>query len=1661
MSSPLLMSSPSKTMSLNLVLSQLQGRFSSSKLLQGLPGVQTFHLQLSERSVAKNVTDLKRTVVEWKSDKSIPCIFMEELSMADASPKGPLRALHDLLDAHQDTQGESGGGAASRRVGTGANSFAFLATSNYRAGSMELPIGRALGNRMLVLAHQPLADDDLVDLAVRVGLNRVPTATGSAPDRTSLQSALERSVRPICSQGLVPEVVSIRSILYYSQFLALRFAQVSGDLIDETDAQIKSAQADAFFAHLQPLGSSEVWHMVRQAQGLGQVATTPTVKAIVQDAFSVCRTRRPLLFQYEHPADIQHVVDLVCRTFQVVGGRRPDPLLLCPGAQAMSPGESTAECLHAMLQLKTKVERGDLIFILNPEPIVEGIHALLNDCAEEHSTVQLRGAYEAVNLHQTTQMILLVEKKASLSLHRALVSRVAVVNAGPIGWGDHALARPCVLPEGPAFISHHCKLHRLYQERPSVLTDAWLGEERALLEEMENPLDELISSLVPRPDSQSSTHGTANGRLVIIGIAGSLPLSVQRKPILLIDAQTLGTVSDILAAIKKKVERLEALDDWEVDRRDGQSATLVLDLSSASSVRVVEVLTLLGFAGQEFTSAASPDNVGAHGGAGPGDSHNKLRFRLARLASRLDRRVCIVVDVSTAHCCMPGHFRSWRKTSAGAPKAPWMRSLVSYVEVREMSRSYPAWSPLAVLAQDPKLAWQHSVDLVVDGITPPVPEDTDGAKKWRRKLAEVALTYFVPEEECKGLLCPHVGGQDFGETLAAPDLQDRRVTRFQALLASVLNKSSRAQSLRQAFIEGCRDSASRVAAMLVQRIHPQLVLSPSEELVSFITRALASRVFPWCQQPAVPRQLAVERQDTFPFLSDILGLLRKRGGQNLTGARLWHSLDSAALSATLNDALPTLTGFTLSPALTRALAGALIQSLNECGTRAGNEIQGMRMTGGSFATDVLVKISANTVVDVLENFVAFESWLVVAAHLGLSYRDQLSAPTEELPSTPGALLPFLCDRVRESLGPDHCLAGSCHDRGNFLQYASHIQIAIGESSKWGYAMPSIVVEIKMLLSLSFLMNSLSSLSLATREMLEVANSVLQDGTLAARLFPKQPDASEMTLIRSVLEGMDETRGLPDLTISTAVERLGLTGRGHELLASCALRRPAAQDALSLVHAFLENAFKGHEGAGSDTAPASNPATLLASEALRDVSASRKGFVDAALEFFSKKEPAEGHAWHALRLAAAAFIIPDLVFNRIEMIVEPALKPEPQASSRAAKKARQRKHHIAKFLAGSAAGSLEIRNLLVRCLISRYDERGLATCGVSEHVVGSWIQPFLAAVEYEDLEGLCAVPGFDGSCDCGVAWPRALARTLVGDGSDVCEDEDFGSHLRVVLVDTDLAFCRLACAIWCVQLLALQYAGTGNALACSSFINDNLDALFCPGAPEGAHEMLRRLGQRMGFRTLNRCRCGELYAIGECGRPSQVSRCAACGENIGGEDHVWLAGNEGVDVFEQAGNRHVVGIRERMDNDAVRGISLDWFVGGVGYCERDMSPLEYRLLSVLLLIPLAVLSESPRRPDRLAQLRRHWDAFKEVSGTASDTDAQHLILGLLVRANQAGTAADLAMAGFDFQQLEARAGAEAAFCKGVRAALGADDVKSVLKEVQDRIKHVEDSRQGGW
>jgi len=189
---------------------------------------------------------------------------------------------------------------------------------------------------------------------------------------------------------------------------------------------------------------------------------------------------------------------------------------------------------------------------------------------------------------------------------------------------------------------------------------------------------------------------------------------------------------------------------------------------------------------------------------------------------------------------------------------------------------------------------------------------------------------------------------------------------------------------------------------------------------------------------------------------------------------------------------------------------------------------------------------------------------------------------------------------------------------------------------------------------------------------------------------------------------------------------------------------------------------------------------------------------------------------------------------------------------------------------------------------------------------------------------------------------------------------------------------------------------------------------------------------------------------------QVAKCPQCRKDIGGTNHNFANGNQGVATIEQHGNRNIIGITDMQRTDAVRG--MDWSSsGGQDYGERDLEPLEYRILCLLLLIPLAVFS--PRRNDRLAQLQRHWDAFKAVSGTSSDTEGQHLLVGILVRAAQDSDVVNaLTMTGCDYGSFDMRLATETTFCTALRSVFNGQTPNKIVAEVQQRMDKIEDERQ---
>ena len=103
-------------------------------------------------------------------------------------------------------------------------------------------------------------------------------------------------------------------------------------------------------------------------------------------------------------------------------------------------------------------------------------------------------------VHEKTLIVLFVHKSASL--HRALLSRVAVVNSGFFGAGGSV-----VVPRFP-----HGELLRYYERRPAAFDSAegrgWLETEAQLLEKTELTFEDLVRN----NELVSSQHAGETGK---------------------------------------------------------------------------------------------------------------------------------------------------------------------------------------------------------------------------------------------------------------------------------------------------------------------------------------------------------------------------------------------------------------------------------------------------------------------------------------------------------------------------------------------------------------------------------------------------------------------------------------------------------------------------------------------------------------------------------------------------------------------------------------------------------------------------------------------------------------------------------------------------------------------------------------------------------------------------------------------------------------------------------------------------------------------------------------------------------------------------------------------------------------------------------------------
>ena len=1625
----------SKTLSINLVLSQMHGRFSKSKLLQALAKAQAFNLQLSEQSTAEHIIKLKRTVTSWESKLSIPVVVMEEMSMADMGPCGPLRALHDLLDSHQEGQRDG----LDENVGTGSNSFGFLATSNYGHRTNELPVGRALGNRLLILAHEGLPADSLIELGVSIGMQSESNNQDTAENlrRHMRMMLLSLSTAEGRMEQLVPNEISIRSLLYFCRALAMALSDTTSLPPDlQSKSFVQDAQVRSFAAHLQRVTSEKneaLWKRMGRAFGWEMESIIrPSIKCIVDDSFGQCRTRRPLLFVYKNPADVYKVVSITTKSYRNTCRSLPDfddsteLKKLCPSVrklvlQRCSHAGRVAEggeALHTLIQLRSAVEKGGLITILNPEPIIEGIHALLNDSGAEHSTLQLRQSHENVRIHKATQIVLLVEHRAALGLHKALLSRVAVMNSENFRWTDSDSLSPC-RHEGA-----HSELLRFYGSMPSELTETWLQTEIGLLDRCQHAFDELIEILHPGQPPPSSSSDSQ--RLIIALIRGRIPVAIsQDARIRFIDVIKYDTPSLFYGTVKSTIEKLES--EGSADR-----PMLMLDLTAASSLAAVECLVMLGLAGVRFSSATCPDGLGA---------------RLMKLAARMDRRVIIILDVALADSCQPGPFRAWEQMP-GEPKPPKVSDLVSIVEVRESTRSYPDWPLLHELVVDPRILWKRALEAARDEIACAVGGESEERveQTLRTEIAEIALRYCAPESQTSAALCPSPKA-DVGESeLSNAILQQARVRHCQDLLKSLLNAEQKSAflSLRTAIIESCRQLCHRAVAMLLHKVPHNFITCPSPEMILFVRRILANRTFYWQSQvwsanslglaehalyahistiPQVTRQRASGAG--FPFLRDILEVVAIKIKDDV------RIMDSpVSLKTALLRAFPTLQSNlqlrSLGPIFARALVQNLVQHL------------GAQRTGEHVDTAVswLIGASEGTLHGMLHSYHSTQAWLAVATYLRPA-ETGCQSESDHIKSLEDFALGAVHTSIDTSLQPRRCQRWHA-ELGLPFTGAVHRALATcfhGQATAQG----KVVARIRRILLLTALQLQTtsrvtvpSSISNASEEKLRIAVAVIDGKDQVAALVDPPPDKEKALLIRCALEECAAIAPLPTRTLAAVTAPLGVF-HGRALLAKSCISRK--NDVAAVQHLF-DYLCATLESSRPPCSAGQLVETKIAAATLREICEQRGISPISAAEFAFLIQPVQTAtiAWEAMCLALGAFILSANEF--LERLLA-WCSDESRSSS-------DEFHLLATFFFDQnsvCAAAEPLQNFLVRCLVARLDESGLGRlAGRLPRVVGDWVTPFLTPVVEGAMSGLVILPGFETALEgqsLDEGWPLALEATL-----SLTSKKEVTAAWRQRLVtaveDDALAFCRLPAAAWC---FALRISAPLSVLSSEGFLNEvGLGQLYMPASPEGSIAMLRRLAPQLGITSVNRCSCGHIYGIGECGQPMQARACPECGKLIGGTHHQWAHGmNQGV----------------ANGDDTVRGLPITWFCDGEGYTERDLRPLEYRVLAVLLLLPLAVFSQQARA--RQVQLRRHWEMMRKVAGLSSDTDAQHFLMGILARCiigEAQGTFSGLALAGFSFTTEAERAPAEREFAARFRVVMGGSSPRDIVANVQDSLSRSE-------
>lgn len=253
----------SKTLSMQLIASNLRGEGSSDRFFRTLPQILTVSYQGSESSTSEGIVQVferaERLLEGSKGDSSIiPTVVIDEIGLAEISRHNPLKALHSLLEPEEPK-------------------VAVVGISNWRLDASKM-------NRAIYLARP---EPSIHDLRLTAQEIQKSFGTSNRYDTylSSVARAYHRYMKQLSTEGLYPNFHGLRDFYSLVKYFSERTKQGSGVWDSSERMSIIFRGVERNFSGL--AGSAEKFMKIFRCECMTTVgyrhAETPALDLIVEN----------------------------------------------------------------------------------------------------------------------------------------------------------------------------------------------------------------------------------------------------------------------------------------------------------------------------------------------------------------------------------------------------------------------------------------------------------------------------------------------------------------------------------------------------------------------------------------------------------------------------------------------------------------------------------------------------------------------------------------------------------------------------------------------------------------------------------------------------------------------------------------------------------------------------------------------------------------------------------------------------------------------------------------------------------------------------------------------------------------------------------------------------------------------------------------------------------------------------------------------------------------------------------------------------------------------------------------------------------------------------------------------------------------------------------